>query len=914
MQALQKPTTGQIARYVVLPGIMPRMRRLFGGGFAHLAFGMAQVYALVRLLPPGHPYLAPAHFGKYGVRHVIAEAANHLTLDWRHADQIVVFAALGAGIVLLATQFAMMAYFLFVPQAAAMGVVPGAGSMFYTPDPTDDVALNMLGYTFGVPDFFCTGGLCPAVDSQIPFPFHTALHALFGFYSNAILMIGVLIFLYFTVVVVVETAVSGTPFGERFQHWWVPLRFVIAIGLLVPLGSGLNSGQYIVLYAAKAGSGWATNAWIGFNDTMNGRGVANPLGESGNLVALPGNQEAAGMVEAVSLVKACIYGYEEKMGLEGADTIKPYLTKMDDRTEVTPTMTYKEAVEWSGHNDIIITFGIYDEARFKTQGYVSRTCGEIRVPVTDLRDLGQGSAKGGGAYMREFYWNTLVNGMLQDARIEGFAARMVETNVGTTPHEGCSVGCGVPGLAACAAVPATGEKPACFYSPGDASWKQTVINDYQARFNAAQRTAWRMYNALSVADEMRAEVLSRGWAFSGAWYHQVAEQNAAFQSGLGDVPELYKRPQVMLEVAAERAKMETLANPMDIYNPMITPTQMVVIPEHGEQGSYMARGLYAIHKHWRGDQADQARSEDAFTGNAFTMAVKWLFGLDGLLAMRGENANSHPLAQLTAVGRGLVESTIRNLMISTGAGAGQALFGGLPIVPQMLGIVDSMLSSTAFVGLTAGITLYYILPFLPFMMVFFAAGSWLKELFEAMVAVPLWALAHLRIDGEGLPGEAAQNGYFLIFGIFLRPILTVVGLIAAIVILGVQVRILHFIWDLVVDNLTGFDTDNPAIPMGMGIDLGRGEIDALAFTIVYVVIVYMLANAAFKLIDTIPDGILRWMGTEVPTFSDKDKNPTEGLVSYAAMGGMTLGQQVVQGASGSLKGIVGGLMGRKTGA
>ena len=62
--------------------------------------------------------------------------------------------------------------------------------------------------------------------------------------------------------------------------------------------------------------------------------------------------------------------------------------------------------------------------------------------------------------------------------------------------------------------------------------------------------------------------------------------------------------------------------------------------------------------------------------------------------------------------------------------------------------------------------LFYIIPFMPFIYFFFAVGTWVKAIFEAMVGVPLWALAHIRIDGQGLPGDAAMNGYYLLLEIF----------------------------------------------------------------------------------------------------------------------------------------------------
>src|SRR5690606_13464289 len=41
-----------------------------------------------------------------------------------------------------------------------------------------------------------------------------------------------------------------------------PIRLVVALGLLVPLGSGLNSAQYITLWTAKLGSGFGSQVWL----------------------------------------------------------------------------------------------------------------------------------------------------------------------------------------------------------------------------------------------------------------------------------------------------------------------------------------------------------------------------------------------------------------------------------------------------------------------------------------------------------------------------------------------------------------------------------------------------------------------------------------------------------------------------
>ena len=168
-----------------------------------------------------------------------------------------------------------------------------------------------------------------------------------------------------------------------------------------------------------------------------------------------------------------------------------------------------------------------------------------------------------------------------------------------------------------------------------------------------------------------------------------------------------------------------------------------------------------------------------------------------------------------------------------------------------------------------------------------------------MVGVPLWALAHLRIDGEGLPGNSAANGYFLIFEIFLRPILTVFGLIAATLIFTAQVRVLHFLWSIVTENLTGFDQGDPVIGVAGAsnplLSFKRSIIDEFFFSIVYAIIVYMMAIAAFKLIDKIPDNLLRWMGSSVSSFGDINQDSVDGLTRYAALGGATSGQKLAEG-------------------
>jgi hypothetical protein len=193
---------------------------------------------------------------------------------------------------------------------------------------------------------------------------------------------------------------------------------------------------------------------------------------------------------------------------------------------------------------------------------------------------------------------------------------------------------------------------------------------------------------------------------------------------------------------------------------------------------------------------------------------------------------------------------------------------------------------------------------------FFAVGSWVKSIFEAMVGVPLWALAHLNIDGEGLPGKAAVGGYFLILEIALRPIFTVFGLIGGMAVFGAMAVGLNNLFDLVVMNITGASpgaNTGSTIVMGSIESLRRGVVDQFFFTIMYALLLYMMATTSFKMIDQIPQNVMRWIGSSVPIFNDNKQDPTQGLTSYVSLAGSQILPNMMNGVTGVARGTGAGL-------
>src|SRR5690606_10507402 len=142
-------------------------------------------------------------------------------------------------------------------------------------DPTNDIAHILMDRVFGIPGMFnsCVSLAEPCLNSTMnegvfPFPYHAAFQDMLAFYSIGLCVIGVVIFLYYIVTIVVETAQTGTPFGRRFNHVWAPIRMVVALALLVPIAYGMNGAQLLTLNVAKWGSALATNGWTHFVEVL----------------------------------------------------------------------------------------------------------------------------------------------------------------------------------------------------------------------------------------------------------------------------------------------------------------------------------------------------------------------------------------------------------------------------------------------------------------------------------------------------------------------------------------------------------------------------------------------------------------------------------------------------------------------
>ncbi|MBI4031679.1 MAG: DotA/TraY family protein, partial [Proteobacteria bacterium] len=883
----------QIIKYAALPGLLPRAGRLFFSGFSHIAMYMAAAFHAARLLPYNHPYLRADSIGRYGMRHVLMEARRNLVIKRENIDQVIIYYAVLGGIFLLFAQFLILGFSLFSGAAHASGITPAFLQQFFsTPNATDDVAFVLLDLVFGIPGVFtdvgggitCVAAGIPcftnqntAIVASWPGALHSGMLLLFQFYNTGILAVGLIVFLYLVATTVGETAVTGSPFGKRFNRTWAVPRMIFAIALLVivPFGTnnsfGMNVAQIMTLRIAKWGSGLATNAWILFNTEL-GSGNSTPMGQPENLVVLPNPPHFNTLLEWAYTVHTCRWIEGWLRGPDGSKTIEVFqiygnnavpmpggfqAAVTNARSIITPTTSARS-------EEIVIVIGEIDPAYNKYPGSVRPICGEIVVQVKDLTTPGAQT-------VQERYYDILLELLVNDALFwadgEAVARRFM---------------------------PIMEKDP---FSP--VPFGNFLKTDYIDYYDDLVRQAILAGRADQVADpNWFPAVTDMGWGGAGIWYNRVAQYNGSYIAASFSLPTPKKYPEVMEQVRMERARESGWVTGIERYNPKLPDGTLVNLAQPDD--IYAAMAYYYAVNSW----------QDLFiqpTGNIFQDTITAVLGLEGLFNLV-DNVSVHPLAQLVGVGRSMVESSMMNLGFSFGAG----LFGGLANLlgrTEIGGLGISMADfavQIGLMGLSIGFILYYILPFMPFIYFFFATMTWIRSIFEAMVGVPLWALAHIHIDGEGLPGPAGLDGYYLMFEIMIRPILIVFGLLAGLAIFAAQVYVLHEIWHLAVTNITGFDNlqtkgyQTPVAGQTGSLEFMRDPVSSFFYTALYAIIVYLQAVASFKLVDLIPDNILRWMGASVTSFGEIAKDPAEQLLTYAAGGSQVLQSTLQKGAQGGL--------------
>lgn len=825
-------------RYAFLPGIVPRIRRL-GMNFGHFAYMLALIYGSCGLIPRNHPLMDPANIGHFGLRDVIATAANNLVLSRENIDRIAIFVAVLLAVVMIAIQLGIIALMMAIGVANAG---PATNGFFETPSAAvdKDTALTFLQNVFGVPGFF-NGKDMPGLSLASSF------HQMLSFYSTAMMVIAVIIVLYYVFVVVAESAQSGTPFGRRFNGVYAPLRLVLALGLLVPLPSGLNAGQYAVLHVAKFGSGLATNAWNIFKD-----GLFQPANISfgdNALQAIAANMSGIG--KAVFMNELCVAAYNAR---ETNPDNHMTMRKLNDG--VTSTTSGTPSAATLAHPNVVLVW--------------TRDATSTAVPVTD-----DGRNCGAVSFRYSQTSSAIVN-----QQISAIAVKIYVEEVEAFAND----------IRASAALVAAANPPSS--TPFKAA-------DLKAKIEVLQGKVFdRIKNELPIKDTLASIIGAQattlkdtGWGDAAAWYMALASANEKIYTAISNAaPELASTGSQTAEGGTvdqgawnlgffywDSDIAKEVRSVLNIANETIVSKAH---PQYGATTTFFSRQDCAVCLSSR--------------GGILHGAIDFVFPLTSLNKLVDPaTAEQLPMIKMVELGNEIVDTSMKLF----GLGALGSLLEGAssflgPFGKAVGGVVGALGSAALFIaaiGLAQGFILAYLLPLMPFIYFFFAMVEWVMGVAEAVINMPLWALAHLRIEGDGLPGPGAMQGYFVLFGLLLKPILIVFALIVGFIVFNAA----GFVLNTAFSQALQISVDGAAL----------GSFSVLAYMIVYTIICYNLAMVSFKMIDQVPAQAFRWLGQSNPHYHDGKPDPIGNLTGAAAVAGAIItkeGTAIVSSGSAQL--------------
>ncbi len=217
------------------------------------------------------------------------------------------------------------------------------------------------------------------------------------------------------------------------------------------------------------------------------------------------------------------------------------------------------------------------------------------------------------------------------------------------------------------------------------------------------------------------------------------------------------------------------------------------------------------------------------------------------------------------------------------------------LVPLMAGLLGLMISM--------GATLGVYVPLIPYTIFAFGALGWLTSTIEAMVAGPIVALGILAPGGHHEMLGKAEPALMLLFGIAMRPVLMIFGLIAAMLLASVAVDMINAtFWPIVVPQLviTAAGGKGSALTNQTAINAAMtfNPLMMIMFLIAYVGLIVSILNKAFAAIHIIPERVMRWIhGGQGDSHGEGEA--AAGLKQSVAGGASAAGSAAGQGVKGA---------------
>lgn len=781
-----------------------------GEVFQMFARMLASILASNRLFPKDHPAFQNASY-KLSLSEVIGTSYHRLSFTKEGLPQILLFAAVFGCLLFSALLIITFIFSLFVSPAHAQAA---SGSMFQPA--ANDYGLHWINYLFFGETIENPDGTLSNIATGCSF--QRGLSAALAFFSRGVLVLAGFILLYHLTTMIVETAHTGKFMG-RANQIWAPVRLVIAIGLLVPIATGggsvgssscsitgYNTAQYLIIQIAKWGSGLASQAWATFLTAADTENSGTCEEGSPSCIKMP--PEVRQLAKIMVANYACAELYNNYVGTEEGLSDFRYLVSA-------PTSLASEGVR--------VGFGtVYPSVPLLCGGYENPSKpSETTNEYASLYDT-----------QRQIFADQLP-------AFKNFAASQASQaeQAVTLPAE-------------------EKEKIAKDFDQLAVTFQNKLQAAITSKIAAAES------NAATARKDAINTIKDLGWIAAGSWFNTIARLETARQTSVYNglpkpiASELFNTHDEKAGEGVVDARQRT-RQAMKVFNGLMS------LPSDATKKTAEMAAKYEMENFFTEiNPLENFLKIVDYGGSAFGLWDK-----DGDLAIKfGKTRN--PLAEIAAFGQKNVQLAswfLSTAFVSSVTAAGLekgsegiigrivgAASGGIfdvasGVATRTLTIVASGLTVLAGLFFAAGFFIGFVMPLIPFFRFFFGAVTWILSVFGAIVAAPLFALAHLTPYGDGLPGQAAQNGYSFLLHIMLRPILMIFGLIVGFLLFSATITFFNIFFLLAAKGTGNFVGATPVIAK-------------LLYTFVYCGVAFSLCNTCFKTIGFFPQTAFSWMG------------------------------------------------------
>ncbi len=813
---------------------------------------LAMVFVQSGLLPRNHPALLYGQAGvrKYGVGQVIGEAWFTLRTTRATVSQWGIFT--GVMLMMAMTLGSVVTFMMTIAFGASsaqaqifshpLGDSSLGGGNTYQPQGAFDTGVPELGAAGSGGDYglMMLDKVLRAGASGEGIAIQNATRALMQVYNSGVLIIASVIIFWMILSIVVDTAKTGQVGGGRHNMVWVPIRIVFALALLIPLGStGYSSGQFMVMKVAEWGSNFGTNAWVAYVE-----GVL----DSENLIAPSAPYSVADTVVAYQRLWVCQVAYNSNIDLGGNVDPNSVVGQIERRSIARRTIAFTNRT----HSDICGSM-TYEEFAAADIPDAARVVGFVMNPANIASsDPMLNNIMTFKSHMRQHYYREMINLNSEFQRIAcGYVG-------GFSNYSGRSVaGCPTAWVG-------NGNKPS-------ADDLHALVERYgsaiQRHFDSEVRELSRDANG----DSLLQYVEQRGWAGMGMWYHRISQLNSAVGSvqqasltiagpGVMDIENGAKAIEDTKDMIKafnewwDLSVIDAVSAPVNVNTGQAPATEVAPTERQGQR-----QGLLG----WVKSLTDPGKIMDAVSDRLGVFTNTWLITLlDASDDATSLSFNTYPMALLAQTGGNIFWT---GSLLFGGSAAIQIGLGAIPTLTLATSIIFPLVGKLGLTLMVAGLMLKFYIPIIPFVRTSFSILTWIISVFEAVALVPIAALAHLTSEGEGLSGGAGHV-WKLWLNILLRPIMTVIGFVGAMLVYNGFISYFH-------------SSFIEALAVGLPTAGFLGLLSGIVYAVIYVFIMYTVANSVFKMLDLIPNALTRWIGGQQDMSFD---NENDRGIMYAA--------------------------------